>query len=207
MPWMCAFSCDSSIHEPACMRNRISCKQRVSFQCVRVCDNSGCLSFGQRNCISCKQWVSCQCGKVWDISDHLNSCKKNCTEYMQRVFHQNAAAYVSWEFQHSSIKGRTCHSSNGFPLNELTGALWGHPFLHRKRCTGCGEIVFLLNECVIFPLYPHSNYSLLHQCSDTKFTLYSAPHPPHPSHYIISIPSNYRRQIDGVILCSFQQCL
>ena len=34
MPRMCAFSCDSSIHEPACMSIRISCKQRVSIQCT-----------------------------------------------------------------------------------------------------------------------------------------------------------------------------
>ena len=38
------------------------------------------------------------------------------------------------------------HSWNAFPLNELTVALWGHPFLQRKRCTECTEIVFLLNE-------------------------------------------------------------
>ena len=31
MPWMCAFSCDSPIHEPACMRVRISCKQKGFF--------------------------------------------------------------------------------------------------------------------------------------------------------------------------------
>ena len=31
MPWMCAFSCDSPIHEPACMSVRISCKQKGFF--------------------------------------------------------------------------------------------------------------------------------------------------------------------------------
>ena len=95
MPRMCAFSCDSSIHEPACMSIRISCKQRVSIQCVRAFDSSGCLSFGKRNCISCKQLVPFQCGKACDISVRLAACKRNCTDCRQRVSLQNAAACVS----------------------------------------------------------------------------------------------------------------
>ena len=144
VPWsFMFFFCKGYV---VCMSICIYFKQRVSIQCVKICDSSGCLSFGKRQRISCKQWVSCQCGKVWDISDHLNSCKKNCTDYMKWVFHQNAAAYVSWDFQHGSIKGHAGHSWNAFPLNELTAALWGHPFLERKRYTECTEIVYLLNE-------------------------------------------------------------
>ena len=109
MPHFYAFSCGSSNHETACLRNRIFGKQRVSRQCAKVCDTSDC----------------------------LNPCKKSCTDCMQRVFLQNAAACVSWDDQLGCLNSCTGHTWNASPLNVLTCAVWGYLFFQKKRCTGC----------------------------------------------------------------------
>ena len=133
LPWHYGFSCASSNHETACMRNHISCKQRVSRQCAKVCDISDCLDLWKKSCIDC----------------------------MPRVFHQNVASCVSWDNQHGCMNRCTGHSWNSSPLNVLKYGVWVRHLLWRKRYTGCKEMVFPRNEWAgaswdFLPLYRNS---------------------------------------------------
>ena len=87
------------------------------------------------NRISCKQRVSHQCVKVYDTSNCLNSCKRSCTGCMKRVFHQYAAACVSWDYHLGWMNNCTDHNWNAFPPNVLTCAIWGDHLFCRNRCT------------------------------------------------------------------------